>query len=101
MKATVIIPTKNGGDLFRSVLQRVLEQQTPWPFEVLVVDSGSSDGTVEFVRTQPTVRLHTIEPQQFGHGRTRNLAISLARGEFAALITQDALPAHDQWLFEL
>lgn len=97
-KVTVLIPTKNGGEIFKNVLAQVINQQTPWPFEVLIIDSGSSDGTVELCRQFKKVRLHTIEPQEFGHGRTRNLGVSMARGEFIALLTQDALPASNNWL---
>jgi len=98
MKATVVIPTKNPGPIFRDVLDRTLEQDCPWPYEVLVVDSGSSDGTVEYASGKPGVRLHEITPEEFGHGRTRNLAASLAEGEFIAFLTHDALPVDCDWL---
>ena len=97
-KVTVLIPTKNGGAIFEKVLERVITQRTPWLFEVLVIDSGSSDNTVETCRRFPKVRLHTIPPKEFGHGKTRNLGVSMARGEFVALITQDALPVNEHWL---
>lgn len=97
-KVTVLIPTKNGGTIFEQVLTRVVDQLAPWPFEILVIDSGSSDDTVAICRKFPDVRLHIIEPQEFGHGKTRNLGISMARGEFIALITQDALPQNEHWL---
>ncbi|HYD71243.1 glycosyltransferase family 2 protein [Azospirillum sp.] len=99
--ASVVIPTKNGGALFRRVLDGVRAQSTPAPFEVVVVDSGSTDGTAEACEGLDGVRLHRIPPQDFGHGRTRNLGISLARGNYVALITQDALPADGRWLAEL
>ena len=101
MKASVIIPTKNPGPQFRNVLEAVLEQQTPWEFEILVIDSGSSDGTVEYVKTKTDVNLHQIPANEFGHGGTRNLGISLTSGEFAVMITHDALPANKSWLLEL
>lgn len=101
MKASVIIPTKNAGRLFEKVLDRVLEQDTPWPFEVIVIDSGSSDGTLDVVRARPSVRLIEIPPAEFGHGRTRNRAIAEARGEFCALLTHDALPEDRAWLRSL
>jgi len=97
-KVTVLIPTKNGGAIFEKVLERVVAQRTPWPFEVLVIDSGSSDNTAEACRRFPQVRLHSIPPEAFGHGKTRNLGVSMARGEFVALITQDALPVNEHWL---
>ncbi len=98
MKASVIIPTKNPGAIFERVLDAVLNQNTPWPYEVLVIDSGSSDGTIDLVKSYPNVALHEVPPTEFGHGKTRNLAISLCSGEYIAVITHDALPADNQWL---
>lgn len=103
MKASVIIPTKNPGAQFRRVLTAVLSQSTDFAYDVLIIDSGSTDGTVEYVQTIPDdrVRLHRIPPSSFGHGRTRNLGISMSSGEYAVLITHDALPAHPRWLAEM
>jgi len=97
--ATVVIPTKNPGGLFHEVLRGVCCQNTDWPFEVIVIDSGSQDGTVDWIKkNHPAVELIEIPPASFGHGRTRNLGIERAKGAFVALITHDALPAHDTWL---
>jgi rhamnosyltransferase len=101
MKATVLIPAKNAGQSFRVIIERLLSQQTTWPYEILVIDSGSSDGTVDVCKEYPAIRLHQIAPHEFGHGKTRNLGVSLARGEFVVLITQDALPIDDHWLAKL
>lgn len=97
MRASVLIPVKNGGRLLRDVLAAVLAQQTPWAFEVLVVDSGSSDGSVETV-LEFGIRCESIAPESFGHGRTRNHLANLAGGEFLVFITQDAKPASKDWL---
>lgn len=101
MKATVIIPTKNPGDIFPPVLAMALDQDCPWPFEVLVIDSGSSDGTVELVRNTEGVRLIEIAPEDFGHGKTRNFAIAQSSAEFCAFLTHDALPTDRHWLANL
>lgn len=103
MKASIVIPTKNAGPLFKKVLNAVLGQETPWRYEVLVIDSGSSDDTVEYCRGlgDEKLHIHTIPAREFGHGRTRNLGISMTSGEFIALITQDALPANQFWLRNL
>lgn len=100
LRASVLIPVKNGGALLGEVLDAVLAQRTPWPFEVIVVDSGSRDGSVECAR-QRGVRVESIPAAEFGHGRTRNFLASLSRGEFLVFITQDAKPAHEQWLQHL
>jgi rhamnosyltransferase len=53
------------------------------------------------VREFPDVKLHQISNQEFGHGRTRNLAAQLASGDFVAYLTHDAVPATEKWLKEL
>lgn len=103
IKASVIIPVKNPGPLFRRALSAVLAQQTDFPFEVLVIDSGSGDGTLEYLASEADerLRLHQIEAAAFGHGRTRNLGVSLTSGEYAVLITHDAMPVDQFWLGKL
>lgn len=99
-RASVLIPVKNGGPLLGSVLDAVLGQVTPWPFEVIVMDSGSSDDSIAQARSRG-VRVESVAPADFGHGRTRNLLASMASGDFLVFITQDAKPAHDRWLAHL
>lgn len=97
---TVIIPVKNGGQLLRECLSAVFAQRTDFPFEVLCIDSGSQDDSLEILRSFP-IRLMSIEPASFGHGRTRNLGVEHSHSPFVAFITQDAVPADDTWLSEL
>lgn len=101
LKASIIIPTKNAGHAFKAILDSVVSQQIDGEFEVLVVDSGSSDGTVELVKQYQQIRLIEINSGEFGHGKTRNFAISKTAGEFIAMITHDALPLNSYWLAEL
>lgn len=101
IKASIIIPTKNAGAPLKAVLDAVVSQQIDGVFEVLVVDSGSSDGTIELVRQYPQIRLIEIPSREFGHGKTRNFAIANTSGEFIAMITHDALPADAHWLAAL
>jgi rhamnosyltransferase len=100
LKASIVIPMKNPGPVFREVLAAVCRQHTSFAYDVLVVDSGSTDGSVEFVQTfgDPRVRLIQIKPAEFGHGKTRNLAVANTTGEYAVVITHDALPVDEYWL---
>ena len=100
-KTTIIIPTKNGGKQFKKVLEACLNQKVPWEYDVIVVDSGSTDDTLMYCQRFEDVTVLTIKPEEFGHGRTRNFAISKANSEFVVLITQDALPFDNNWLYEL
>lgn len=98
-KASVIVPTLNGGPVYHELLDRLSLQKTDFEFELVVVDSGSRDDTVERTRALPFGRVVEIEKSQFQHGRTRNLAASHAKGEFLLFLTQDALPADNFWLY--
>ncbi len=44
-RVSVGILTRNGGKLFHKVMEGLIGQQTPWPFEVVILDSASKDGT--------------------------------------------------------
>lgn len=100
-KVSVIIPTKNGGRRFESVLKAVVNQVTEWPVEVIVIDSGSNDMTLDIARKFASVKILKVRPEDFQHGRTRNIAAEYARGEFIAMITQDAQPVDEFWLRSL
>lgn len=99
--ATVAILTYNGEDYLERILEQLRRQEIDGEFEVLVIDSGSTDSTLDIVRRFPEVRLHQIPNEEFGHGRTRNLAAHLANGEFVAYLTHDAIPTSPHWLREI
>ena len=97
MDVTIVIPTKNAGDLLDKVLEAVFSQKTEYEYEVICVDSGSSDNTLDIIRKYPC-KLFEIKPSEFGHGKTRNYGASKGTGEFIIFITQDALPVDENWL---
>lgn len=101
MDVTVVIPTFNGEAYLAEVLAAIDAQSFDGSIETLIIDSGSTDATLEIVRARPAVRLHEIPNSEFGHGRTRNLAARMAAGRIVVYLTQDAIPAHPDWLREL
>src|SRR5262245_16516917 len=94
---TLFVPTWNAGPEFPEILRSMQNQKLDRSFEILVIDSGSTDGTAEFLRKQP-VRLIEIPKSEFNHGLTRDRAIREARGEIVVLAAQDARPADEQWM---
>lgn len=98
MTVSIIILVKNGERYLRSLLDAIRGQRLAGQFEVLVIDSGSSDGSLRIVADYPDIRLYEIPPGEFGHGRTRNLGARLARGRYLVFIPQDATPLGDDWL---
>lgn len=97
----VVVPTKNAISCLPRVMNKVLRQRTPWPYDIIAIDSGSRDGTAEYLRGLDRVRLLEIAPQDFGHGRTRNLGVEQADAEFVAFLTHDAEPVDEFWLANL
>ncbi len=97
---SVIIPTLNGGDLFRESLEMILAQTIDIPLEIIVIDSGSCDQTVRLCAKYP-VKLIEIPTSSFNHSSTRNLAVSAAQGNICVFTVQDAIPANRTWLATL
>lgn len=94
---SIVIPVKNG-DVWLEQLLEALTQQTLFPkSEIIVIDSGSTDRSLEIIGRYP-VRLIQIPPGEFNHGLTRNLGVREARGEYVVMTVQDAVPASDRWL---
>lgn len=98
--ASVAVLTFNAQPFLEQLLDSLFGQETDFVFEVIVIDSGSRDATLEIARRYP-VRLYEIANRDFNHGETRNYAASLAGGDFVAYLTQDAIPAHRRWLTEI
>jgi rhamnosyltransferase len=97
---SIVVPTRNGAATLPGLLDAIARQQVSFPFEVVAVDSGSTDGTLELLRPRVD-RLIEVGAAAFDHGLTRNLGIEDARGELIVLIVQDALPTSDTWLSAL
>jgi GT2 family glycosyltransferase len=95
---SVAIPVRDGGELFAAVLAALAAQTVA--HELLVCDSGSTDGSVELARGRGA-RVLEIDPGRFSHGGTRNLLMSEASGARVAFLTQDAEPAGAMWLERL
>ena len=97
---SIVILTRNGARTLPATLEAIGRQRTDFRFEILGVDSGSTDGTPGLIeRAGGTVT--RIERGRFNHGLTRNFAIERARGDLIVLLVQDAIPASEDWLMAL
>ena len=94
---TVIIPTFNRRQWISICLDSIKAQTYPH-IETLVIDDGSSDGTVEWLKSQPEYSFAHVheQPKNGGASIARNDGIRLARGELIAFIDSDdaLLPNH-------
>jgi glycosyltransferase involved in cell wall biosynthesis len=99
-EASVLFLTKNEERNIGPCLRAVYAQDFAGEMEVIVVDSGSTDKTVEIARKYPA-RIERIAAETFHHAGTRNYAASLANGKFLVYLAADALPANGGWLSAL
>ena len=99
MDVSVVIPTLNAGENFRGLLEAVFSQEFDGELEIIIVDSGSEDGTREVVQNFPAAKL--IKITGFTHGKSRNIGAGAARGNFLVFMTQDSLPQNKHWLKNL
>lgn len=97
---SLLMPTKNGAAYLREQLPVVLRQRLDRSIEIIAVDSGSKDETVDVLRRQGATVV-SIDPRTFNHGLTRNLAAQYAQGDVLVFLNQTTMPASDGWLSSL
>lgn len=68
--------------------------------QVILVDSGSSDRTVE-IATEYGVQIVNIQPQDFTFGRSLNLGLSHAKADFVVIASAHVYPVYPDWLERL
>ncbi|WP_312687691.1 glycosyltransferase [Kosakonia sp.] len=87
---TLIVPTYNAGKKWQEWLE-ALKIQTLQPQQVIIIDSTSSDETIQLSR-QYNIEPIVISPAEFNHGGTRNKAVLYSeRSDFLVFLTQDAI----------
>lgn len=87
---SVVIPTYNAEQYIDGLLKSLIEQ-TVRP-EIVVIDSSSSDRTVEIAESRGAKVLR-IRKEDFNHGGTRNLGVEKTSGDLVVFLTQDAMPS--------
>ena len=99
---SVAIPVRNGADVLERTLASVRAQRLDpsVSLEVIVCDSASTDASASIARAYGAEVIE-ISVERFSHGGTRNLLMSRAQGEHVAFLTQDAVPADQEWLARL
>lgn len=97
---SVVIPVKNEAAGIAACIDGILSQTIPVR-EILVIDSGSTDGTQDIARSRPRTRLLEIASQEFNHGDTRNLGVRETTGQFILFTVGDARPYDACWLEHL
>lgn len=98
--ASVIIITKNQKRLLKKSLPILLNQSLKQKYEIIVVDSGSSDGTQKYVSSLP-ITLIEIGHKSFNYAHAFNIGASRAQGKYLIRISGDCMPIEKDCLKEL
>lgn len=96
---SIIIRAYNEEKHIGRLLQGILEQSVS-EIQLVLVDSGSTDGTKEIAGKFP-VEIVEIEPQQFTFGRSLNLGIAKACAPFIVMASAHVYPVYPDWLAKL
>ena len=99
-RVSIVMPTFNGMRTLPRVFEAVRAQEAVRPVEIVAVDSGSTDGTTDFLE-QRGAAVVRVAHDAFNHGTTRNLGVRSSRGDLVVLLVQDAIPSGSEWLAQL
>lgn len=93
----VVIRTLDESELIGRCLETLRAQRGDFDLDLLVVDSGSTDGTVEIARSHGA-RIVELSPDDFDYSRSLNLGIDEVRGDLVVSLSAHAIPVDDGWL---
>jgi len=101
---SVFVPVYNGEKYLSELIESVLNQELPagYSLEFIMIDSGSTDSSVDIIETYgDKIKFSEIPNKEFGHGKTRQRAAELARGEYILFLSQDATPSSYRWVINM
>lgn len=96
-RASVVVRCYNEREHIGKLLHGVFEQ-TVDDIEVILVDSGSTDGTIETAKQFPIEDVVYISPEEFSFGRALNYGCEAASGEYCVFASAHVYPTRDDWI---
>src|SRR3954467_2690412 len=94
---SVIMRSFNEGWALRETLP-ALKAQSYKNWELIVIDSGSTDGSVDLIRQARPAHFVQIRAHDYNPSRVMNQGMRLARAEFGIFLNADATPINENWL---
>jgi rhamnosyltransferase len=99
-RASIVIRSFNEGWALRETLPAV-RAQACHSWELVVIDSGSTDGSCDLIRAAHPAHFIQIRPEEYNPGRVLNWGMRLARADSVVFLNADATPQGDNWLAPL
>jgi len=97
---SIILRSFNEGWALKDTLP-ALRAQEYRNWELIVIDSGSTDGSVDLIKAQRPAHFIQIRSQDYNPSRVMNRGMELARAEFGIFLNADATPQGSNWLRSL
>lgn len=95
-EVTILIRAKNEEEHIGQTLKAICNQSFK-DFEIILIDSGSTDRTLEIVKDFP-VKVGHIAPEDFTYGYSTNYGFELSKGKYIVCLSAHAVPFSDDWL---
>ena len=102
---SIVILTKNSLNVVPDLIDILFSQKFPFPYEIILMDNDSTDGTVEYFegirQKKSELKIVPVPEGEFSHSGTRMQAVGLAGGKFIVFFTDDVVPIGSDFLDRL
>ena len=89
MDLSIIIPVYNAAPLLNRCLDSIFNQTTQYSYEVILIDDGSTDNSIEIIKSRKEKNISLYKQKNSGPSVARNKGIELAKGKFISFIDAD------------
>lgn len=89
MDLSIIIPVYNASKLIGRCLDSIFEQKTQYSYEVILIDDGSTDNSIEIIKGRKEPNIILYQQKNAGPAAARNKGIELAHGRYITFIDAD------------
>jgi rhamnosyltransferase len=98
IETSIVIRTHNHKELLKRLLKKIKIQKKFKNYEILVIDSSSTDGTAELAKEQGC-KVVKINSKDFSHAYTFNLGAEKSKGKIIFYVSVDIIPKNDSWAY--
>ena len=101
IKCSIVVRALNEGRYVRELFAVLKNQKCSFAFEIILVDSGSTDDTVKIAVEGDVDKILHIKKEDFTYGRALNRGIAAAEGEVIVALSAHCIPTAEDWLVNL